>query len=163
MNKNLTIGIVVIAVVIAVILVLNSHPSSAPQVTNNNQTASPCANSATKEVIMTASSKLGNYLTDSKCMTLYVTANDKNGQSSCYDACAQNWPPFMYDNKDLKTLTGDLYKRLNVIKRKDGTYQYSYGTTPLYHYKEDTKVGDMKGDGINKVWSIILLEKQGTR
>ena len=32
-------------------------------------------------------------LTDSKGMTLYVWDKDSAGTSTCYDKCAQAWPP----------------------------------------------------------------------
>jgi predicted lipoprotein with Yx(FWY)xxD motif len=166
MDKKTTISIVLIAVaIVAALLVFGKKPTSDSNPNGEQQetAVNPCGNSPTKEVVMTASSDLGNYLADSKCMTLYVTSNDKNGQSSCNDACAAIWKPFAYDQKDLKSLSGDLYRRLNIIKRKDGSYQYAYGNTPLYYFTKDSIPGDMKGHGAEGVWSVILLDKQGTK
>lgn len=168
--KTIGIAVVLIGAVLIGGFVFMSQESSnqtAPvdQITPVSQTpAGSCDASPTKELVMTGRSDLGNYLANSKCMTLYVTSADVNGVSSCYDECAKNWPPFAYENKDLRTMTGDFYKLLNVIKRTDGTYQYSYGKTPLYFYKGDAKAGDMKGNGLNSnAWSVILLDKQVTQ
>ena len=38
---------------------------------------------------------LGPILTDQAGMTLYLFTNDTTaGESTCYDKCAENWPPF---------------------------------------------------------------------
>lgn len=101
----------------------------------------------------------GEYLTDGRGMTLYVFGKDKSGESSCYDACAETWTPFLYDGKDLKNFSDDLTKRLNVIKRKDGKSQYAYGLKPLYYYKGDKNSGDVSGHGVETVWSAVLITK----
>jgi len=106
------------------------------------------------------SATLGEYLTDTKGMTLYVFADDKKLESSCTGTCLEMWPAFVFDNKDLKASTDTLSKRMNVIKRTDGTYQYAYGEKPVYYYAGDKNPGDTNGNGLNNgKWSIIVITR----
>jgi predicted lipoprotein with Yx(FWY)xxD motif len=63
---------------------------------NPAPTSAPAASGARVNV---AKSSLGQILVDDKGMTLYMFANDTNGQSSCYDACAQSWPALSTPDK----------------------------------------------------------------
>lgn len=85
-------------------------------------------------------------LTDAKGMTLYVFDKDTKDTSTCYDACAKLWPPYLV--KDATTM-GDGW---TAAKRKDGSMQWAYDGKPLYYYNADTKAGDAKGDGFKGVW-----------
>jgi predicted lipoprotein with Yx(FWY)xxD motif len=168
--NNKTIGIVVLvaAVVVAAAVIFNgkmpgkNNTTNTPKQTTDQVAASPC-DGQTGKVVKVAEGKLGKYLVDSQCKTLYVTSADKSGESTCYDKCAETWIPFAYDQTDLSKETDALSKQLNVIKRKDGSYQYSFGTTPLYYFKGDAKVGDTAGNGVNKVWSVVLVDQQATK
>ena len=52
---------------------------------------------------MTGDSAKGAVLTDAKGMTLYTFDADKDGASTCYDACATNWPPLLAAEGDAAT------------------------------------------------------------
>lgn len=95
---------------------------------------------------MTGDSAKGPVLTDEKGMTLYTFDNDKDGMSSCYDACAQNWPPLIAPEG--AKAEGDY----GVTERKDGSYQWTYKGMPLYTWAQDAKPGDITGDGVKGVW-----------
>jgi len=99
--------------------------------------------------------KLGDILTDAVGKTLYIFRNDKKGVSTCTGDCAKNWPPFLVSNYDPKTLEQGLSKNLNIIKRADGSLQYTYGPHALYYYAGDTKPGDTLGNNKNDLWSVI--------
>lgn len=87
-------------------------------------------------------------LADAKGMTLYTFDSDTGDVSSCYDACAKNWPPAAApDGTKAKGEYG-------VTERKDNTYQWTYNKKPLYTYHEDKKAGEAKGDGVGGVWHI---------
>ena len=46
-----------------------------------------------------ADTESGRVYTDASGMTLYTDfGKDKPGQSSCYDKCAVNWPPFIAED-----------------------------------------------------------------
>ncbi len=87
-------------------------------------------------------------IVDANHMTLYTFDNDAEGQSSCYDACAQNWPP----------LAGDAEMTLpegyGLTERTDGSMQITYNNQPLYLWINDTNPGDMTGDGVKDVWHV---------
>ena len=84
-------------------------------------------------------------------MTLYTFQKDKAGASTCYDACAKNWPPFLATEEDEAKAEGDL----TVIDRTDGTYQWAMKGMPLYFFSGDAAKGDAKGDGVNGVWDAV--------
>ena len=42
---------------------------------------------------MANNSELGKILVDGSGRTLYLFEADKEGSSTCYDRCAQVWPP----------------------------------------------------------------------
>jgi predicted lipoprotein with Yx(FWY)xxD motif len=89
-------------------------------------------------------------LTDAKGMTLYTFDNDTKGTSSCYDACAKNWPPYLV--KEGKE-TGSEWTQ---AKRKDGSEQWVYDGKPLYYFIQDKKKGDAKGEGLKGVWHTVM-------
>ena len=88
-------------------------------------------------------------ITDTKGMTLYVYANDKQGMSNCNGVCAKLWPPY-----SAKSQTGTFPANLTVIKRSDGMLQYAWRGMPLYYYSKDTKPGEIKGNGFKGLWSV---------
>lgn len=170
-NKSIGIVVLVAAILVAGFVVfLNKKPAAnAPgntQTAVNTQPAASavCQPEAKGIIALGKNATLTNYLTDAKCMTLYVSSADKAGVSNCDAKCTETWKPFAYDQTDLKTLTSDLAKTLNIIKRKDGTYQYAYGNTPLYYYSGDVKAGDAKGNGLaSGQWSVVLVDQQATK
>ena len=87
-------------------------------------------------------------------MTLYVFTNDKPGESTCYDACAQLWPPLTVAKGETPTLAQGITGKVGVIERKDGTYQVTHDDMPLYYYAKDTKPGETNGEGIKDVWHV---------
>lgn len=90
----------------------------------------------------------GEILTNSKGMTLYVYDKDSKGKSACYGACAANWPP-------LTAARGaKAHGDFSLVARKDGKHQWAYDGKPLYLWKNDSKPGDMTGDGVAGVWHL---------
>jgi len=100
--------------------------------------------------MMIPSKTAGTILTDSKGMTLYTYAKDTNGVSNCAAACLKAWPAYVAPSK-----TGTLPANISVIKRSDGTAQYAWKEMPLYYYVGDKKTGDVNGNGIGGVWSVV--------
>jgi predicted lipoprotein with Yx(FWY)xxD motif len=82
-------------------------------------------------------------------MTLYTFDKDKAGVSACYDDCAKKWPPFLGK-------TGEkMPKDWALMKRADGTMQWTYDGKPTYFFAGDKKKGDAAGDGMGKMWHVI--------
>ena len=164
--KEKTIIIIVALVVVSVgFLYLNKLPTvnnSNINTVTSKEIVKNTPQIEKKEII--ASSKksvsLGEYLTDTKDMTLYVSALDKRLQSSCVGDCLKTWPPFMYDNKNIASSTDMISKRMNVIKRSDGSFQYAYGEKPVYYYVGDKNPGDTNGNGLGSgKWSVVIITK----
>ncbi len=103
----------------------------------------------------TRDTSLGEVLTDSKGMTLYIFTRDEPGKSNCYDGCAQNWPPLFASSG----ASGE--GKFTVIDRKDGTQQWAYDGEPLYYWVNDKAPGDVTGHGVGEVWYVIKMEKSG--
>lgn len=88
-------------------------------------------------------------LTGSNGMTLYVFDKDKDGVSSCYDACATKWPPYLGKEGE------KMEKDWALVKRTDGSMQWTYDKKPLYFFEGDKTAGDKTGDGVGGVWHIV--------
>lgn len=96
----------------------------------------------------------GEYLADSKGMTLYYFKKDEPGKSNCAGDCLANWPPFtqkefevpdQFDKEDFET-----------IKREDtGVEQVTYKGYPLYYFAKDKVEGDVNGQGVKDVWFTV--------
>jgi predicted lipoprotein with Yx(FWY)xxD motif len=88
-------------------------------------------------------------LTAKNGMTLYVFDKDTGGVSTCYDACAQKWPPYAAKSGE------KMGEGWSSTKRKDGSLQWAYDKKPVYFYAGDKKKGDKTGDGIGGAWHIV--------
>jgi predicted lipoprotein with Yx(FWY)xxD motif len=109
-------------------------------------------------VQMSNVAKLGNILTDSAGMTLYVFKNDTPGTSNCIDTCAQNWPPLTIDEGQEPVAGTGVAGTLDFIDRSDGSYQVTYNGMPLYRFIGDKQPGDTNGQGLlNGAWSVVTL------
>ena len=92
---------------------------------------------------------MAGMIMDAKGMTLYIFDNDKGDQSSCYDDCAVNWPPYV------GTADEKMPKDWKLVARTDNTMQWTYDGKPLYFFKADKVKGDAAGDGKGGVWHVI--------
>ena len=88
-------------------------------------------------------------MTNDAKMTLYTFDKDEGGKSSCYDDCAKNWPPYLGQAGE------DKGEGWTLVERTDGTQQWAYDGKPTYLYIEDTKAGDVMGDGKGGAWHVI--------
>jgi predicted lipoprotein with Yx(FWY)xxD motif len=104
--------------------------------------------------------ELGQFLTDSKGMTLYIFSNDVpgSGKSVCNDECAVNWPPYYAEDE---TLPAGVPGELTEIIRDDGTEQTAYNGMPLYYWIEDQAPGDTTGQGVGDVWWVASVGEAG--
>ncbi len=102
--------------------------------------------------------ELGHILVGTNGMTLYRFAPDEMGESTCYDQCAENWPPLLVE--DMDALAGDprLDGRLGTVERTDGTLQVTYNSWPLYYFVQDEVRGDITGEGRGDNWWTISPE-----
>jgi predicted lipoprotein with Yx(FWY)xxD motif/plastocyanin len=102
---------------------------------------------------------LGTILTDPKGMTLYLFTKDTApGESSCYDKCAQNWPPFTAEEPF--SLPFGVQGELTTVQRTDGTTQVAYNGIPLYYFAGDAAPGDVNGQNVGDVWFVLGPDAQ---
>jgi predicted lipoprotein with Yx(FWY)xxD motif len=83
--------------------------------------------------------------------TLYVFDNDVpgSGRSVCNPPCSNIFPPYLVEEG------ANLVEPLGIVRRDDGTRQWSFKGRPLYLFYADEKRGDVNGDGMNRgVWHI---------
>lgn len=97
----------------------------------------------------------GAYLTGLDGKSLYIFLKDTRGSgaSTCYDGCAQAWPPYLVEGPTFQAPAG-LPGTFSTITRTDGAYQLAYNGWPLYYYASDTSSGDTLGQGVGKVWYL---------
>lgn len=91
-------------------------------------------------------------LVDSQGFTLYTFAHDHEGESTCYDRCAEEWPPLTLESGAEPTAGENVPGELGTVEREDGSMQVTYMGFPLYYYHEDEAPGDANGQGVADVW-----------
>jgi predicted lipoprotein with Yx(FWY)xxD motif len=99
-----------------------------------------------------ADTDAGAALVGPEGMTLYVFTADTGGESTCYDACAQLWPPVPGDTGVGSDLDATLF---GTTTRTDGSTQLTVNGMPLYWYGPDGAPGDAKGQGFNGLWFVV--------
>ncbi len=88
------------------------------------------------------------FIMNEKHMSLYFYSKDANGVSKCNGACAKAWPPA------LMPAGTQMPESYSLIKRDDGTMQIAFKGRPMYLYIKDRKIGDIKGDGAQGLWTL---------
>jgi predicted lipoprotein with Yx(FWY)xxD motif len=107
--------------------------------------------------LMTRSSSLGKILVDAKGHTLYLFEKDKRNRSACSGQCAAFWPPLLTHGKPTAG-AGVKASLLGVTRRSNGSTQVTYAGHPLYRFALDTRVGQTKGQGLEKFgaeWYVL--------
>jgi predicted lipoprotein with Yx(FWY)xxD motif len=137
----------------------SSATTTSSVVSQNSVMATSTTTSApAKAEVNVATNSLGQILTDSTGMTLYLFANDTAGASTCVDACATAWPPL---TATTVSVGADLTEaNFSLIARPDGTQQLAVGGHPLYRFAGDTKAGETTGQGLNGVWYVAGADGQ---
>ncbi len=109
-------------------------------------------------VYMQAVPKLGTILVGPTGMSLYMYKKDTADTSTCYDKCAENWPPLVVKSADEFVPGVNLPGKFSTTTRKDGKLQVTYNGMPLYYWKDDKAVGDANGEGTGNVWYTVVPE-----
>ncbi len=117
--------------------------------------------STTETVLKVAANpQLGNILTDAQGMTLYTFKNDGPDKSNCTGDCATLWPPLTIGFNVTPAGAAGVTGSIGVLERPDGKYQIWYNDAPLYRYSKDIKPGDTNGNGLNGLWSVVVIPAQ---
>ena len=93
------------------------------------------------------------YLTDGDGFTLYYNILDSPGYSTCTGDCLSLWTPYYVQNviAPNSIQTADFTSFENTLSKE----QLQYVGWPLYHYSQDKKPGETKGEGYLNVWYTI--------
>jgi predicted lipoprotein with Yx(FWY)xxD motif len=114
---------------------------------------SPAAAAMDSSTIKTSHSALSDILVDGSGRTLYLFTQDgKNTNSmNCDAACVKLWP-----HMEGRPHAG-AGVRANLIgsTKGAGKAQVTYAGHPLYYYAKDRAPGDLKGQGIDKIWYVM--------
>ena len=100
---------------------------------------------------------LGSILVDSTGRSVYLFGKDSGPKSTCFGACAQEWPPLTTAGKPTAG-KGVSASMIGTSKRSDGTTQVTYNGHPLYRFSADTKAGDANGqnvDAFGATWHVV--------
>ena len=152
MGRSRPFGQLLVAVLVPALLLAASAATFAQESTPATQ-GSPAAGEA-PSVFVRHDPALGTFLTDPQGMTLYLYTKDTvAGESTCYDRCAEAWPPFTADEP--LALPNGVPGELTTISRTDGTTQVAYNGIPLYYWVNDKQPGETTGQGVGGVWFVV--------
>ena len=113
--------------------------------TDSPTPAGPATNIAVRQ-----DAKFGQVLTDGSGNTLYLFAKDVDGKSACSGGCTDVWPVFYEKNRVFDSSLDST--QFGVITRADGSKQNTFKGWPLYRFAQDTKAGDVNGEGKNSFY-----------
>ena len=181
------VGVVVLVGALTVLLAACGSSSSAPTTTSTTSTTagapsttsttSPAPASSTSSTAASGSPPvyqvhtgtvpgLGTVLVNGQGLTLYLFVPDRqSGNSTCYTACAQAWPPLLLPTGVTTPVAGAGAQSslLGTTHRTDGTVQVTYNKWPLYLWVSDSEPGQATGQGINSLGGLwYVLSPRGT-
>jgi predicted lipoprotein with Yx(FWY)xxD motif len=165
MNKQLSVGLAVLALAASLTAcgggTGTSPTTAAPQTTTASPatTASESATATTTDAatvdLKTASSSAGNIVVDGKGMSVYYYTKDvkDSGKSNCIGDCLVAWPPVITTNDTPKVegVTG----KVGTITTADGKKQVTVEGMPVYLWEKDKDPGDVTGQGVGNVWYLV--------
>lgn len=121
-----------------------------------SETPSPTPTSVPTTTVSTEEhAELGEILVDEEGRVLYMFDSDEQdaGESTCYDDCADAWPPFIVEEEP--TAGDGVTAELTTFEREDGSMQVAADGWPLYYFADDEAAGDASGQGLNGVWWVL--------
>ncbi|MER5436128.1 hypothetical protein [Streptomyces sp. NPDC002588] len=141
----------------------NASPGKTAAAATDSATSTPAdsgdsgsADMATTTMLMAKEMQgMGSVVTDDKGMTLYRSDMDQAtpSMSMCTGDCAKTWMPVMAQG-DVQAM-GVKNSLVGTVKRSDGMEQLTLDGWPLYRYMDDTKAGQMNGQGKEKMWFAV--------
>ena len=151
-SLSLLLATAAIALVALVVAGCGGGDEQATAASGNSQ---PAAGSSTIGVSNIGG--LGSVLVDSQGRTVYLFEKDTGPESTCFGACATEWPPVTTSGKP-SAGSGVTASMLGTTKRSDGKTQVTYNGHPLYLFEADQKPGDATGqnvDAFGAKWYVL--------
>ncbi len=127
-------------------------PTAEAPTTEAPTSEAPPAEAESGVTVALAESSLGEIVVDGDGNALYLFVPDAQGVSTCYDGCAEAWPPMVGEGTAGAGVDGGL---LGSVARDDGSTQVTLNGWPLYYFAGDTSDGDTNGQGVNDVWFVL--------
>ena len=131
-------------------------PSAATPTTSTSPASAPAASApaasapaASGADVNLGTAGSGPILTGANGLTLYSHTGDSATVSTCTAGCATAWPPLTVTGGGQPTAANGVTGTLGTLTRDDGSIQVTYNGMPLYFWMNDTKPGDVTGDGVN--------------
>lgn len=105
--------------------------------------------------LTTATSAAGPIVVGKDGRSVYVFTKDvkDSGTSACKDTCAASWPA-VTTTSDAPSVEG-VSATIGTISAADGSKQITLNGLPLYYYAQDTKAGDILGQGVGDAWYLV--------
>src|SRR5664279_4556970 len=103
---------------------------------------------------LAATGTLGQVLVGANGHTLYGFADDADGTSTCFDACATAWPAVTVQSAFLPPPGVDP-ALVSTVDRPDGSKQLKIGKWPVYFYAGDGAPGSADGQGVGGKWFAV--------
>jgi predicted lipoprotein with Yx(FWY)xxD motif len=124
----------------------SSGASQAPAAATQGPGGSVTATTLTIGTATAAS--VGAFLTGPNGLTLYTKSGDTATSSTCTGGCATSWPPLTHTAGQQVVGGSGVTRTFATLTRTDGSMQVTYNGLPLYYWMQDTKAGDMTGQGV---------------
>jgi predicted lipoprotein with Yx(FWY)xxD motif len=126
--------------------------SGVPVTTDAPVATTPDTGEAT---VLIADSDLGQILTATDGLTVYLFEPDAQDTPTCIDSCAEQWPPVTVDDaSQISAGEGLDASLLDTVDHPEGI-QVSYNGWPLYFFAGDSAPGDTNGQGQGGVWYVV--------
>jgi predicted lipoprotein with Yx(FWY)xxD motif len=114
--------------------------------------STPAAQPASSGALHSATTSLGTVLVDGAGHTVYMFSADSKGKSSCSASCLAYWPPVKPGK------ASGVSAAVGKTTTPAGGQIATVAGWPVYTFAQDTKAGDVKGEGMNTfggVWYAI--------
>jgi predicted lipoprotein with Yx(FWY)xxD motif len=138
-----------------------STPATSTPATSAPTTSSTSTSAPEYKVQVASISGLGDILVDGEGRTLYLFEPDRqSGQSTCYNGCADGWPPLLLPSGVSSAVagTGVTASLLGTTHRTDGTVEVTYNKWPLYLWIGDSGPGQATGQALDNdggLWYVV--------
>lgn len=107
---------------------------------------------------------MGPYITDGEGRALYAIEGEPEGESTCYDACADVWPPLLASGGQVAPGAAGLQAdQIATLQRRDGSQQVTFAGHALYYYQDDQGPGDTEGHDVTDRWGEWYLVRPDGR
>lgn len=139
--------------------ITSNTPTATSSYGSGDTDATPTATTASSggATVKTATAmvdgKSETILTDANGMTLYYFTQDTAQKTACTGACAETWPPLLFNGSGDVTASTQLPGELEAYKNDNGN-QVLYNDHFLYTYVADKAPGDTNGQGVGNKWYV---------